>query len=144
MIEESFTYIIGTLDLTAPTIIIFDNKTPLTVTLGEKVKIPEATANDNLSTNLVVRRYLVNTRGEIIPVGDSKNALFEATNLGTYRIQYYVSDEAGNSDIQELVIKVVPDEKQSGGCKGGINNSAVVSMLMGLLFLSFSLRRKFK
>lgn len=65
-----------------------------TARVGDKIRLPKASATDNYSETSVVV-YVVYPTGEVLSVGDGVDG-FVATVAGTYSVVYSVSDAAGN------------------------------------------------
>ena len=76
--------------------------------VGETIKVPTATATDNLDEELTIFVYLENPNGENTPLQGTFDNIteFKATLKGTYKIKYMVSDSTGNFVLKVVTVNV--------------------------------------
>lgn len=95
-------------------VIKFSGKSTITVEAGKSVKIPKATAKDNVDGNVTKKMTITVKKGKTsyksiaTKIKNGKKVKF--TKTGTYKITYTVKDKAGNKATKTRTIKVVNKE----------------------------------
>ena len=97
-------------------LVVFDDVAPIfTVTnvpksgkLNTEIKLPKATANDNVDGEVKVFVYVSDPSGTYIPVNANAKGeyLFQATKKGKYLVKYLAFDAFGNMMVESFEIKV--------------------------------------
>jgi hypothetical protein len=84
------------------------SETEINATVGQLVKIPTATAKDNLDEELKIYVYLINSNGESTPLQGTFNNenSFRPLEKGVYKVKYLVSDSAGNFTMKVITVNV--------------------------------------
>ena len=95
--------LVWVVDTDMPTLSL-SGELPKTAKVGDKIKVPKATATDNLTQNVSVRIYAITANGSVLDVSNADG--FVASEAGTYTVVYMVSDEAGNYDYEYRYITV--------------------------------------
>lgn len=96
-------------------VIKFSGKSTITVEKGKSVKIPKATAKDNVDGNVTKKIKITVKKGKTsyksiaTKIKNGKKVKFAKT--GTYKITYTVTDKAGNKATKTRTIKVVDPQK---------------------------------
>lgn len=96
--------IIRVLDTQAPTL-TFSKDIPQTAKVGEKIQLPVAKVEDNLSKECTVKLYVFNSSGHVLKIGENDSG-FIAKSAGIYTVVYYVLDEAGNFSSLRFTITI--------------------------------------
>lgn len=76
-----------------------------TAKVGDKIRLPKATATDNYTQSLTVFVYVVFPTGEAVAIDTTADG-FIASVAGEYTVLYTVDDEAGNFVTEYFKIKV--------------------------------------
>ncbi len=118
-----------TIDLQAPEITI-DGEVPATGTVGSEVKLPSATAQDNLDGQVAVSIEVTGPDGAGVAVKDNA---FVPQTAGNYTVTYTASDEAGNDAVETFTIKVSPkDENTSDSNSPMTGENGLLAALAGI------------
>ena len=88
----------------APTLTL-SKDIPQTAKVGEKIQLPVAKVEDNLSKECTVKLYVFNSSGHVLKIGENDSG-FIAKSAGIYTVVYYVLDEAGNFSSLRFTITV--------------------------------------
>ncbi len=97
---------VNVVDGTAP-VITLNGAATINLTVGDSFTDPGATATDNVDGNLT---------SSIVVTGSVNTG-----SVGTYTLNYNVSDAAGNAATQ-VSRTVIVSEPSSGGCSGGVSS----------------------
>ena len=85
-------------------VLTLSGELPKTAKVGDKIKVPKATAADNLTQNVSVYVCAIMANGSVLDVSNADG--FVVSEAGTYTVIYMVSDEAGNYDYEYRYITV--------------------------------------
>ena len=111
---------------------------PETVKQGDKVTLLQATYSDDFATKeeleYSVKVYMVVGEGMQTEVPVDENGQFTVSAFGEYRVEYSVTDLAGNKTSLTYTMQCKESEgESSGGCKGSL--AAAGTMAGALLVL---------
>ena len=96
-----YSYMLTVADIVAPEVEFIDLVSESKI--GETVLIADTKITDNLSTQFTVINYLELPDGKFVALPGNS---FIANTAGTYRVWYYVTDEAGNTTVTSYAVTV--------------------------------------